>query len=209
MTMRRISLLIAALALATASPLVAATLTIDERDAPNGNFSNQFDRPTTVGSDVLRVVGGQNSSHDSDVLKFEGFASGAERLDFVITNPLGNWGAFNLRIKQEPFKGPDDWWPIAFSSSFDRVTDATPLAFSFDLGGHAGPLYLAFDFHDADFLSGDGLRYQITQEGSGLRTESRSESALAPVSAIPLPPAGALMLAGLGVLALLRRRRRA
>ncbi|MBK5926817.1 hypothetical protein [Rhodobaculum claviforme] len=197
-------LLVAAVALATGAPVAAATL--DERTLPGSDFSDVFDRPTVIGADVQTVLGGQQFTlmgTDSDYLMFEGFADGVERLDFRITNPLGGWGGFNLRFKDSPFTSAHDWWPLVGHVEVSRVIDGAPQEFSFDLSGITGPLYLAFDFFSADFTSGSGVRYEITQVGGG---GTRGPEIMP--SAIPLPPAGGLMLAGLGLLGLMRIRKR-
>lgn len=199
-------LLAAAFALAT--PAGAATL--DEARVPGGDFSGVFTAPTVIGADVRRITGGQARPdgwrNDVDVLMFDGFAAGTERLDIRFTNPLGGWGGYNLRIKTSAFAGQWDWYPLALKDG-GKVSDGAGREVSFAIADPDAPLWLAMEFFDADFQSGGGVRYDIALAG-GEGSDSTTGRGDGAPSVVPLPPAGALMLAGLGALGLLRRRRR-
>jgi hypothetical protein len=195
-------------ALAIAGAANASSYNAYETDQAGGDFSNAYTQPSVISGGVTSVFGSQRNKPDVDWIMFEGFTAGTTKLDFLFTNDGGAWGGLNLRIKKSPFTSKNDWWPLAYSQSISNVTDSNPLSFSFILDGYTGPLHMVFDFYkDNDFKNGNGLGYQITAVG-GPTTALGAAPALSP-SPVPLPPGLPLALAGLGALALLRRRHRA
>ena len=161
MTLRPVlSCLAAALAIALALPAMAAT--VNEADAGHGDFGNNPNQAAVFGMGTDLVTGTQKTNGDKDYLTFEAFASGAEAIDFVFTNPGGTWGGFNFRLKADPFKNSNDWNQLLYSASVDGVTDSTPKTISYVLNGYTGPLHVAIDFFNADYRNGGGLVYNIT-----------------------------------------------
>jgi len=195
--------LVLAAAAAFALPATAATYTAHETDAKGGDFGHNTQQAGYIGANIETVFGVQNRRNDVDLLTFDGFADGTEALDFTFTNPGGDWGGFNLRIKTEPFKNKNDWWPLVFSGTYGNVTDSTPEKISYALEGYTGKLYVAIDFFDADFRNGNGLNYAITKRG--FAPAPPQPPLTAPV---PVPAALPLGLAGIAALAGLRRLRR-
>lgn len=202
---RTVTMLALLATMAFAGSAGAATVVANETDAKGGDFSNSHANPTVFAQDVALVSGTQNRKSDTDWLMFDGFAPGTERLEFTFSNPGGDWGGLNLRLKAEPFKNTHDWWPLLDSWSLDGVTDERSLTVSYVLKGYTGPIYVALDFYkDNDFRGGDGLDYTIARIGDAYLPET----GIAPAP-VPLPAGGALALAGLAALAALRSRRRA
>ncbi len=197
--------LLAAMAFAGAAN--AASVVSAETDATGGDFSNSHANPTVFAQDVFVVTGAQNTKPDVDWLLFDGFATGTERLEFTFTNPGGDWGGLNLRLKDAAFKNVHDWWPLMASWSIAGVTDSRSVTVSYVLDGYTGPVYAALEFYkDNDFRNGNGLAYSIAKIGGTTHPELAPLPGPAP---IPVPAAGLLALAGLGSLIALRRSRRA
>ena len=196
--------LVAALAVAGAAG--AATVVAAETDTKGGDFSNSHANPTVFAQDVFVVMGSQNTKPDRDWLLFDGFATGTERLDFTFTNPGGDWGGLNLRLKDAAFETVHDWWPLLASWSIGGVSDTNTVTVSYILEGYTGPVYVALDFYnDNDFRNGNGLHYSISKIGRALHPELAPAPGPAPV---PLPAPTLLALAGLGSLLALRQSRR-
>lgn len=192
--------------MAFASAAGAATVVSAETDAKGGDFSNSHANPTVFAKDVFAVTGTQTNKPDVDWLLFDGFETGTEALELTFSNPGGDWGGLNLRLKDAAFKNVHDWWPLLASWSISGVTDAKTVTVSYVLDGYTGPVYAALEFYkDNDFRNGNGLAYAIAKIGGNQRPE------LAPLpapSAVPVPAAGVLALAALGSLVALRRSRR-
>lgn len=192
-------------ALAVTGPARSATIVAAEADTSGSDYSNSHANPTVFGRDVFVVTGTQTNKPDIDWLVFDGFAPGTERLEFTFTNPGGDWGGLNLRLKDAAFKNVHDWWPLLAHWSIDGVTDTNTVTVSYGLGGYTGPIHAALEFYkDNDFRNGDGLAYSIAKIGGD------RHPGLAPLpapAAVPVPAAGLLGLAGLGSLIVLRRAR--
>ena len=189
----------AAAAIGLAVPASAASVDAFETDAKGQDFGQNPNQAAVFGSDILTVSGRQNNNGDSDYLSFDSFAAGTSSLDFAFTNPGGEWGGFNIRIKTSPFKNSNDWWPLVFSDSVGGVTNASPKTISYVLDGYTGPLHVAIDFYQADFRNGNGLAYMITKTGA-----PAGPSPAPSPSAVPLPAGLPLVMSGLAALALLR-----
>lgn len=180
----------------------AATVT----EAVDGDFSGAFRSPTVIANGATTVEGVWAQGGDYDLLAFTGLASGAQKvtLTFAPLRPIGpfDW-AFSaggvVLYKAEPFK--DSAWEGTLLASVGIQHWNRDADFTFTIAltdSFTGSLYLGL------FGTYGTLKYTISAPGNAATTV-----APAPVAAVPLPAGAPLLLAGLGVLALVGRRRAA
>ena len=193
--MNRIILSAAAalLALGLSMPSVAAT--VHEGDLAGGRFSQSFAAPTELGAGVTGVRGTGSGGRD-DFFVFTGLRPGAQTLTFTFSAPddIG-WSYIaggTIMASTSPFR----WgWDGVNAGSFivglwqPDVTRTVRLTEAF-----RGTLYVGLYFWGRD------LSYDVRLDAAPLPDE--------PVSVVPVPGAGALLLTALGAAGLAVRLRR-
>lgn len=202
-----IGIIFAALLATSAS---AATMSSDEASTENGDFSDNPDKASAFGSDIVYVTGAQNKQNDVDFLTFSGFANGTLSLDFVFTHEDGQSGKLDFVLQREEFKNKNAWPdsyhnPGYYTETISGLDNDSSHKVSYVLDGYTGPIYIALRFYDSDAFYGQNKRdVGVTYAASSFAGAS-GVSAPAPV---PLPAALPLALVGIGALIVLRARRR-
>ena len=207
---------VAGVALAFLPAVGAQALTVSE--SGSGEFSSDWSAPTEIGTGVERVEGtGSVNAHD--IFHFAGLSAGAQDLTLTFVAPEGIDWSFSagaaVKWSEDPFRWGWDGTTAAevnldYYIREKTVTLSLPESF-------AGDLYLGLYF-----THGAGLAYSILAEvgagdvGPGApgqipggSIEYPTESDTGSPSAVPLPPALAMLGAGLAALGVAARRRRA
>ncbi|SFH90120.1 hypothetical protein [Albimonas pacifica] len=212
---------LAGIVLAVLPAVGAQALTVSESTA--GEFSSDWSNPTEIGAGVDRVSG-TGSANAYDILHFTGLAAGAQALTLSFVAPEGvDWSyaaGGSVLWSEDPFRWSWDGATagevrLDYYGREQTVTLALP-------DGFAGDLYLGLYF-----THGAGLAYTILAElgapipGGGIDPgqptlpggEAQFPPAGDPVdsgsaSPVPLPPALAMLGAGLAALGVASRRRR-
>jgi hypothetical protein len=193
-------LLAAATALALGFSLPAMAATMHEGDVAGGSFSKSFAAPTVLGAGVTGVTGtGAQGAHDFFVFKLP---AGAQTLTFAFAAPEGIRPSYSAGGTIMTSTAPFRWgWDGTRAGAFqlDRRTPAVTQRLTLD-AGFAGTLHVALYF-----THGRDIAYSVRSDAN----RAAPPPVAPPVSVVPLPGAGALMLTALGMAGIAARRRRA
>ncbi len=203
-------------AFAGLSAVGAQALTVSE--AETGEFSADWANPTAIGAGVDRVTG-TGAANAYDIFHFTGLETGAQTLTLSFVAPEGiDWSyaaGGTIQWAEDPFRWGWDGDTagevrLDYHVREQSLTLALPESF-------AGELYLGLYF-----THGAGLAYSILAEvGATPPGGGTSPDLPEPVpgggypsegdvgSAVPLPPALAMLGAALAALGVAARRRRA
>ena len=181
---------VAALALSTAA---AGAATLNEADF--GEFGDSYDAPTNF-SGYSTITGSSKGDQDFEYFVFDSLKGGS-RLDFTLTN---EGDGSNMLIRLSPIAFTMDHWDWKVNEhEFDADNK------------DARELYAnKWDSEDRySFLVPEDYEGPVYGFARFYRTNSPSSFTLdATVSAVPLPGALGLMLAGLGAIGVVTRVRR-
>ena len=173
------------------APSGAATI----NEGSLGDFSNDYAAPTVIGNGY-ETVDGATSVGDLDFVEFNGLAAGAQTVSVTFTSP--SVGSFffstgTLRYSTQPFTSATDGTLAGAFSIYDfGFFSSTTQTLSFNLdSSFNGSLFVSLAL-----ALGSPVSYSISIPGN----------APAPV---PLPASAALLLAGLGGIGAVSRRRKA
>ena len=173
------------------APSGAATI----NEGSLGDFSNDYAAPTVIGNGY-ETVDGATSVGDLDFVEFNGLAAGAQTVSVTFTSP--SVGSFflstgTLRYSTQPFTSATDGTLAGAFSIYDfGFFSSTTQTLSFNLdSSFNGSLFVSLAL-----ALGSPVSYSISIPGN----------APAPV---PLPASAALLLAGLGGVGAVSRRRKA
>ena len=173
------------------APSGAATI----NEGSLGDFSNDYAAPTVIGNGY-ETVDGATSVGDLDFVEFNGLAAGAQTVSVTFTSP--SVGSFflstgTLRYSTQPFTSATDGTLAGAFSIYDfGFFSSTTQTLSFNLdSSFNGSLFVSLAL-----ALGSPVTYSISIPGN----------APAPV---PLPASAALLLAGLGGIGAVSRRRKA
>ena len=173
------------------APSGAATI----NEGSLGDFSNDYAAPTVIGNGY-ETVDGATSVGDLDFVEFNGLAAGAQTVSVTFTSP--SVGSFflstgTLRYSTQPFTSATDGTLAGAFSIYDfGFFSSTTQTLSFNLdSSFNGSLFVSLAL-----ALGSPVTYSISIPGN----------APAPV---PLPASAALLLAGLGGVGAVSRRRKA
>ena len=171
------------------APSGAATI----NEGSLGDFSNDYAAPTVIGNGY-ETVDGATSVGDLDFVEFNGLAAGAQTVSVTFTSP--SVGSFflstgTLRYSTQPFTSATDGTLAGAFSIYDfGFFSSTTQTLSFNLdSSFNGSLFVSLAL-----ALGSPVTYSISIPGN----------APAPV---PLPASAALLLAGLGGVGAVSRRR--
>ena len=171
------------------APSGAATI----NEGSLGDFSNDYAAPTVIGNGY-ETVDGATSVGDLDFVEFNGLAAGAQTVSVTFTSP--SVGSFflstgTLRYSTQPFTSATDGTLAGAFSIYDfGFFSSTTQTLSFNLdSSFNGSLFVSLAL-----ALGSPVSYSISIPGN----------APAPV---PLPASAALLLAGLGGVGAVSRRR--
>ena len=181
---------VAALALSSAA---AGAATLNEADF--GEFGDSYDTPTNF-SGYSTIIGSSNGSEDFEYFWFDSLQGGSS-LDFTLTN-TGSGSNMLIRLSATPFSMAEWDWTIQNDE--------------FDADNMEGR-----ELYANQWASEDSYSFLLPEDYEGpvygfarfYSTNSPSTFTLnATVSAVPLPGALGLMLAGLGAVGVVTRARR-
>lgn len=194
--------LVVALALALAASPSAHAATLNEGDIAGG-FSSDFTSPTAL-DDSFDTVNGSLAVGGYDIFSLASLTAGAQTvsLTFDLGLPAGtttyeNAGGY-VRFKDTPFQySPEEGSTSAFGLVF---VPGSPI-------GSTLSQTLSFNL-DSSYAAGTPLFFavRLTNSSVGALNFGTSVPGNAPAP-VPVPAAGLLLLAGLGGLAALRRRK--
>ena len=173
------------------APSGAATI----NEGSLGDFSNDYAAPTVIGNGY-ETVDGATSVGDLDFVEFNGLAAGAQTVSVTFTSPsVGSFfiSSGTLRYSTQPFTTSTDGTLAGAFSIYDfGFFSSTTQTLSFNLdSSFNGSLFVSLAL-----ALGSPVSYSISIPGN----------APAPV---PLPASAALLLAGLGGIGAVSRRRKA
>ena len=173
------------------APSGAATI----NEGSLGDFSNDYAAPTVIGNGY-ETVDGATSVGDLDFVEFNGLAAGAQTVSVTFTSPsVGSFfiSSGTLRYSTQPFTTSTDGTLAGAFSIYDfGFFSSTTQTLSFNLdSSFNGSLFVSLAL-----ALGSPVSYSISIPGN----------APAPV---PLPASAALLLAGLGGVGAVSRRRKA
>jgi hypothetical protein len=188
----------AALAVLIAPPALSATLS--EASLPGGSFSSAWSNPTII-SNGYDTITGTGAGNQFDILAFTGLASGAQSLTFNFAAPSGIGWSYaaggNLLFSTQPFRwGWDGTTFGVVNSNYYSPNQQVVLNLN---AAFTGTLYVGLYF-----TYGSNLGYSISVPGNVAPPPPPPP----PVTGVPLPAAGALMLAGIAGLGGLSVRRK-
>ena len=171
------------------APSGAATI----NEGSLGDFSNDYAAPTVIGNGY-ETVDGATSVGDLDFVEFNGLAAGAQTVSVTFTSPsVGSFfiSSGTLRYSTQPFTTSTDGTLAGAFSIYDfGFFSSTTQTLSFNLdSSFNGSLFVSLAL-----ALGSPVSYSISIPGN----------APAPV---PLPASAALLLAGLGGVGAVSRRR--
>jgi len=186
----------ATVALATLLAQPALSATLNEASLPGGAFSSSWSNPTTIANGYDTITG-TGAGNQFDIFAFTGLASGAQSLTFNFAAPSGIGWSYaaggNLLYSTQPFRwGWDGTTFGVVNSNYYTPNQQVTLNLN---AAFAGTLYVGLYF-----TYGSNLGYSISVPGNAALPP--------PVSGVPLPAAGGLMLAGIAGLGGLGARRK-
>ncbi|MDF2233420.1 hypothetical protein P2H44_12740 [Albimonas sp. CAU 1670] len=194
----------------------ALALTVTESES--GEFSSDWAAPTEIGAGVDRIEG-IGSGNAYDIFHFTGLSAGAQELTFSFVAPEEIDESYSAG-------GEIRWSEEAFRWGWDGAATTPAIQVDYYTGPQTLTLSLADDFAGELWLGlyfthGASLAYTILADvtgvgegdlgagGPGAQPDVGAPSDGDSASAVPLPPALAMLGAGLAALGVAARRRRA
>jgi hypothetical protein len=203
-----VKIAIAAAALALFGGAQASTIQIQTAASSAGSFASALDYKTAVDAAVAHVAASTVSSYDNlaigldnsalkSTINFGVSASNAGAWEIRAGVDFGKGGAIYLDGVAQTFKTNDMWWGGSYSNTSQSFDITSTLA----AGNHTLTIYGL-----ENCCSGN----QQTQfkVGNGNFTSFNNNDGLAAVAAVPEPETYAMLLAGLGMMGAIARRRK-
>ena len=183
------------IALLTLAAPMAQAVTINELTA--GEFSDDFSTPTDW-TGATTITGSSNGAEDFEYFVINALPTGTTQIDFTLENNNVGGGNALIRLSSTPFTlAHYDWTITELDAANNGARElygnfwAPSETYTFTVPtGFTGPLYGFFRYYNTSGTA------QMTINLNGIA-----------VSAVPLPPGFAVLLAALGALGLTRRAR--